>query len=102
MTPQFVDAYKALDGKKDRKVEVILMNYDSDQKGMDKYMLKSKINFPGLKNKETKGNFLSKIYPAEALPSAVIADANGKVIASGVGGAEIAKKVIAKMKQLAK
>lgn len=100
MTPQLVDAYKKLDGKKDRKVEVILMDYDTNQKGMDKYMTKSKINFPGLKQAETEKSFLSKVFPVEGLPTLVIADANGKVVASGVG--QECLKVVGKMKELAK
>lgn len=100
MTPQLVDAYKSLDGKKDRKVEVILLNYDTDQKKMDKYLVDSKINFPGLKQAETEKSYLSKIKPIEGLPTIVIADADGKVVASGVGAES--EKMIAKMKELAK
>ncbi len=95
-----MDAYKSLDGKKGRKVEVILLDYDTSQKAMDKYLVKSKINFPGLKQAETEKNYLSKIKAIEGLPTIVIADANGKVVASGVG--QECEKVITKMKQLAK
>ncbi len=96
MTPQLVDAYKS---KKGNDVEFILMNYDDSQKGMDKYMVKSKINFPGLKNGERESNYLSKVFETKGLPTLVIADADGKVISSGVGGPEISK-VIAKIKTL--
>jgi len=96
VTPQLVDAYKS---KKGNNVEFILMNYDDSQKGMDKYMVKSKINFPGLKNGERESNYLSKVFEAKGLPSLVVADANGKVISSGVGGTEISK-VLAKIKTL--
>lgn len=94
MTPQLVDAYK----NKGDNVEYILMNYDDNQKAMDKYLVKSKINFPGLKNAERDKSFLTKIFPTEALPTLVIADSNGKVISSGVG-AEVAN-VLAKAKKL--
>ena len=96
MTPQLVDAYKS---KKGNNVEFILMNYDDSQKSMDKYMVKSKINFPGLKNGERESNYLSKVFEAKGLPSLVVTDANGKVISSGVGGIKISK-VLAKIKTL--
>ena len=80
MTPQLVEQYKALDGKKDRKVEFILIDHDINQRGMDKYLVKSKINFPGLKQSETENGFLTKIKPVTGgLPMVVITDANGKV-----------------------
>lgn len=94
MTPQLVDAYK----KKGDNVEYILMNYDDNQKGMDKYLVKSKINFPGLKVGEREANYLSKIYPVKGFPSLIIADANGKVVSSGIGP-EV-EKVLAKVKTL--
>ena len=68
-----MDAYKKLDGKKDRKVEVILMDYDTNQKGMDKYMTKSKINFPGLKRKLTETSPLTKAHQTKVLPTVVLA-----------------------------
>ena len=76
------------------------MNYDSDQKTMDKYLVKSQINFPGLKQAETEKNFLATIFTVAGLPSMVLADADGKVVMSGVGGET--SKVIAKMKELSK
>ncbi len=100
MTPQLVEFYKGLDGKKDRKLEIVLVNHDSNQKGMDQYMTKSKINFPGLKHSESNKNALATATKVEYLPTIVLTDANGKVVASGYG-ADCAK-VIAKAKAVAK
>ena len=96
-----MEAYKDLDGKSNRKVEAILVNHDTNQKAMDKYMTKGKVNFPGLQRAESEKNLLTSISNLKALPTMVIADANGKVImrAEGVDDCE---KAIAKMKSLAK
>ncbi len=96
-----MDLYKKLDGKADRKVEVILVNYDINQKSMDKYLTKSKINFPGLKQSETKTNFINQIQKVEnSLPAIVLADASGKVIDSATGAD--CNKIIAKIPSLMK
>ena len=95
MTSQLVEAYTQ---RKSGNVEYILMNYDDSQKAMDKYMVKSKINFPGLKNGDRDANYLTKVFPAEGFPSLVISDANGKVVSSGTG--PTVSKVLAKVKQL--
>ncbi len=96
MTPQLVDAYKKVAGKKDRKVEIILVDHDTNQKAMDKYMVKSKINFPGLKRSETEKNLLSQIVKIEYLPTVILADANGKLISNDEA------KVMSKLKELTK
>ena len=95
-----MDAYKSLDGKPGRKVEVIHVNHDTNQKAMDKYLVKGNINFPGLKQAETAKTPLVSLAPFEALPAMVITDANGKVVSSGEG--KDCAKVLAKMKSLAK
>ena len=94
-------AYAKLEGKKERNLEVVHVNHDTSQKAMDKYLVKSKINFPGLKQSETTENLLAKIPEVESLnlPTLVIADADGKVILSGSGPE--CDQVIAKMKKLA-
>lgn len=91
MTSQLVSAYK----KKGSNVEFILMNYDDNQKAMDSYLVKSKINFPGLKNGERDSNYLSKVFAVKAFPSIAIVDANGKLVTSGVGAqcASVIKKI---------
>ena len=74
------------------------MNYDDSQKAMDKYLVKSKINFPGLKIADRAANYLTTVFPAEGFPSLVIIDANGKVLSSGTGPK--VSKVLAKVKKL--
>jgi len=95
VTSQLVKAYSQ---RTSGNVEYILMNYDDNQKAMDKYMVKNKINFPGLKVGERDANYLTKVFPAEGFPSLVIIDANGKVLSSGIGPA--VSKVLAKVKKL--
>jgi hypothetical protein len=96
VTPQLVDAYKKLDGKKDRKIEIVHVNYDANQKGLEKYLKKSKINFPALKLSETKTSALATIHPTKYLPTVVLANANGKVISTDLSAA------LAKLKELSK
>jgi hypothetical protein len=93
-----VEAYASLVGKTSRNTEVILVNHDTSQKAMDKYLVKNKLNFPGLAEKEN--SLLTTLFKFEALPAMAITDANGKVISSGEG--QDCAKVLAKMKSLAK
>jgi hypothetical protein len=95
VTPQLVEAYAQ---RTSGNVEYILMNYDDSQKAMDKYLVKSKINFPGLKIADRDANYLTTVFPAEGFPSLVIIDANGKVLSSGTGPK--VSKVLAKVKKL--
>lgn len=92
MTSQLVDAYKK---NKAGNVEFILMNYDDNQKAMDKYLVKSKITFPGLKHAERESNYLSKVFDVKGFPSIAIVDANGKLVTSGIGAecASVIKKI---------
>ena len=77
-------------------VEYILMNYDDSQKAMDKYMVKSKINFPALKHSETKTNALATFHKTEFLPTVVLASAEGKVISTDLA------TVLTKLKEAGK
>jgi hypothetical protein len=95
-----VEAYASLVGKTSRNTEVILVNHDTSQKAMDKYLVKNKLNFPGLKLAEKENSLLTTLFKFEALPAMAITDANGKVISSGEG--QDCAKVLAKMKSLAK
>lgn len=99
MTPQLVELYKTIDGNPKRNVEIILIDYDINQRGMDKYLTKSKINFPGLKQAETESNFASTLQKIESsLPAIVLADANGKVLQFATG--KDCSKVVAKVRSL--
>ena len=91
-----VDAYKKLAGKKDRKIEIVHVNYDTNQKALDKYLKKSKINFPALKHSENKTNALATFHKTEFLPTVVLANSSGKVISTDLA------TVLAKLKEASK
>ena len=71
--------YKDAGDKRD--FEVVLIGYDENQKAHEKYMKKSKMEWAGLKM-SAKGAIVSKLVPKTAfLPSMVMMDPAGKVVA---------------------
>lgn len=99
VTPDLIKAYGNLAAVKAGQVEMLLVDYDRDQADMSKYMVKSKIPFPGLKFEGTpKTHPLAKLGNVTALPTLVLVDANGKILASG----DEAKPVLEKLDQLTK
>lgn len=82
LMPRVVEQYPAM---KDAKVELILISCDQTAETAKEYVEHYKAGFPGMFIKDPTVRLLPGISMPRAIPSTIIVDANGKVIASGHG-----------------
>lgn len=91
MTAQLAQLYK--DAGADRKFEIILVSYDEDDKSLEGYMKKSKMEWPALKVSERDSvEKLTKVGETGFIPNAVALTPDGKLITNDL------KEVEAKLK----
>jgi hypothetical protein len=79
VTAQLAQLYK--DAGADRKFEVILVSYDDDDKALEGYMKKSKMEWPALKVSENEAMAkLLKLGDTGFIPNAVAVSPDGKML----------------------
>lgn len=79
MTAQLVQLYDQ--AGPDRKFEVVLIGYDSDQKSMEAYMKKSHMAFPAVLRKELGSAApLAKTGSTGFIPNAVLLKPDGTLV----------------------
>ncbi len=79
MTAQLVQLYN--EAGEDRKFEIVLFGYDSDQSSLEKYMKKSKMKFAAV-NKAEMGNVaeLASLGETGFIPNVVLVGPSGELI----------------------
>jgi thiol-disulfide isomerase/thioredoxin len=85
----------------DRGFEVVGISLDVDKEALDKFLAERKLPWPTLWSEEIAGQIsenpydhpLAKKYGVDALPSTVLVDQQGKVVALGVSGKRLGEKL---------
>ena len=79
MTAQLVQLYN--DAGKDRKFEIVLFGYDSNQSGIENYLKKSNMAFPAVKKADLKSvSKLGKLGDTGYIPNVVLVTPDGKMV----------------------
>lgn len=84
MTAQLVQLYD--EAGEDRKFEVVLFGYDSDQNSLENYLKKSKMAFPAV-NKAEMDNVaeLAKLGETGFIPNVVLVKPDGTMVDNDSG-----------------
>jgi thiol-disulfide isomerase/thioredoxin len=73
--------------------EVVGISLDSDRAKLDKFLAEKKMTWPQYFDGEGWGNKLAKKYGVNSIPTTYLLDREGKIIASGLRGEELAAAV---------
>ena len=93
MTAQLVQLYD--EAGDDRKFEIVLFGYDSDQKSLEKYLKKSKMAFPAVNKADmSKVAELAEVGNTGFFPCTVLLTPDGKMVDNDLS------KVVQKLKSL--
>jgi len=84
-TPILNSFYKEHYGKSKKTFEIILMSNDDSEKEMKEYMKKTNMPFKAAPYETSTFQLAYEVYPLKYLPSLVVLDGKGNVVASDVG-----------------